>query len=254
MKGVRLTRIGEAFVRRAAVMSSELRRAREEVEQLKGHAVGQVAVALSTGSIISLLPEAFSAFRSRAPGARLRLMESFFQPVEADLLSGALDFYVGPFDPAAASPQFACETLFDNHGVVFARRGHPLAGARTLKELAGAAWVRPALSGRSGEVDFDRLFEEQGLPRPDVVLDARSALITLLTVANSDLLTLLPRQWRDLPLAEGLVQALEVEDELLKAPICMARRQDTPLTPLAELFAKLLRSAAANHVRRRDGD
>ena len=112
--------------------------------------------------------------------------------------------------------------------------------------------MRPALSGRSGEVDFDRLFEDQGLPRPNVVLDARSALITLLTVANSDLLTLLPRQWRDLPLAEGLVQALDLKDDLLKAPICMAHRRDTPLTPLAELFAKLLRSAAANRVRQPD--
>ena len=250
-KGVRLTRIGEAFVRRATIMQGELRRAREEVEQLKGHDVGQVAVALSTGSIISLLPNVFQAFRKRLPNARLRLSESFFKPIEADLLSGTLDVYVGPFDRAASAPQFVSEPLFDNSGVVFARLGHPLASARALRELQDAAWVRPALSGRSGEADFDLLFEQQGLARPNVVLDARSALITLLTVANSDLLTILPRQWRDFPMAASLIQALDLEDSLLKAPICLVRRQDAPLTPLADALCGMVRRAAASYVARR---
>ena len=98
------------------------------------------------------------------------------------------------------------------------------------------------------EADFDLLFEQQGLARPDVVLDARSALITLLAVANSDLLTILPRQWRDMPLAEGLIQVLELEDTLLKAPICIVRRQDTPLTPLADALCSMVRRAASSYM------
>ena len=248
---MRLTEIGDAFARRATIVQGELRRAREEVQQLRGEDVGQVAVALSTGSIISLLPNVFLAFRRRFPNARLRLSESFFKPIEADLLSGTLDFYVGPFDGGASAPQFISELLFDNSGVVFARLGHPLASACALRELKDVAWVRPALSGRSGEVDFDLLFERQGLPRPNVVLDARSALITLLTVANSDLLTILPRQWRHFPMAGSLIQALDLEDPLLKAPICIVRRQDAPLTPLADALRGMVHRAAAGYVERR---
>ena len=215
--------------------------------------MGQVAVALSTGSIISLLPNVFRTFRRQFPNARLSLSESFFKPIEANLLAGTLDVYVGPFDDAASAPQFISELLFDNSGVVFARLGHPLASARALRDLQDATWVRPALSGRSGEADFDLLCERQGLPRPNVVLDARSALITLLTVANSDLLTILPRQWWNFPMAAGLIQALDLEDPLLKAPICLVRRQDAPLTPLADALCCMIRRAAASYVASRPG-
>ena len=220
-KGVRLTKIGEAFVRRASVMYGELRRARDEVDQLKGRDVGQISAAFSTGSSISLLPSAFAAFHKRAPLAKVRLVESFFKPVEGDILSGEIDFYVGPFDASSATPQFSHERLFGNEGLVFARPGHPLSSARSLKELTDATWVRPALSGRGSEADFEEMFELQGLPRPNVVLDARSALITLLIVANSDLLTILPQQWRDFRITETLVHVLGIRDPLLRAPVCI---------------------------------
>lgn len=252
-RGVRLTRIGEAFVRRAAAMYAELGRARDEVEQLKGHDVGQICVAMSTGSGISLLPGVLGAFEKRAPHAVVRLIESFFAPVQDDLLVGVIDFYVGPFDASAATPQFASEKLFDNHGLVFARRGHPLSGARALRDLADAAWVRPALSGRGADADFEAMFESAGLPRPRVTLDARSALLTILAVANSDLLTILPRQWSDFAMTAGLVQALDVQDRLLRAPICIVRRQDMPLTPLAQKFCDLVRRAGDNYARRTNG-
>ena len=50
-KGVRLTAMGEVFVRRAATIDSELRRAREEINQLRGRATGQVAIAMSTAPL-----------------------------------------------------------------------------------------------------------------------------------------------------------------------------------------------------------
>ena len=247
-KGVRLTEVGQAFVRRAAAMHTELRRAREEIQQIKGRNVGQVSVALSTGSSISLMPSAFAAFRKRCPEARLTIKEAFFKPIEGDLLAGLIDFYVGPFDEQIVTRKFMVEKLFDNQGIVFARKEHPLSSARWLKDLAGASWVRPALSGQTRESDFDSLFEQQGLPLPDVVLDAGSALITLIAVANSDLLTILPRQWRGSPLVGELVQELDVQDRLLRSPICIVRRQDMPLTPLAELVSDLTRRAASTYV------
>ena len=252
-RGVRLTPIGEAFVRRASAMHAELARARDEVEQLKGNDVGRICVAMSTGSGISLLPGVLRAFARRAPDAVVQLTESFFAPIQEELLSGAIDFYVGPFDASSATPRFVSEKLFDNHGLVFARRGHPLAGARALSELANASWVRPALSGRHADADFELMFEAAGLPRPRVALDARSALMTFLAVANSDMLTVLPRQWSDFDIAAGLVQALDVQDRMLRAPICIVRRQDLPLTPLAQRFCDLVRRAAENYVLRASG-
>ena len=253
-KGVRLTEIGVAFLRRASAVQSELRRAREEIEQLKGRGTGEVSVALSTASSLSLMPAAVAAFRKHYPDAILKISESFFQPIEAELLSGNTDFYVGPLDMQSASPQFTVEKLFDNRRLVLVRKGHPLSAARSLHDLMKADWVRPALSERGTDGDFDLMFREHGLAMPNVVLHARSALITLLAVANSDLLTILPQQWLTFQPTANLFQALDLREPLMAAPICIVRRQDMPLTPLAERFSDLMRRAAENYVRRRGSE
>ncbi len=253
-RGVRLTEIGTAFVRRASAVQSELRRAREEVEQLKGRNTGEISVSLSTASSLSLMPSAVKAFRKRFPDAVLKISESFFQAIEPEILSGAVDFYVGPIDVAAVSQQFAVEKLFDNRRLVLARKDHPLAGARQLSDLTEAEWVRPLLSGSNTDVDFDLLFKEQGHAPPRVALQARSAMVTLLVVLSSDLLTILPEQWLDFPLLSNLVAPLPLEKPLPGVAICIVRRRDMPLTPLAEVFCDLMRRAALNYVHRRDAE
>ena len=128
-KGVRLTDMGRAFVRRAAAVQQEVRRAREEIEQLKGGVTGEVSVALSTATIMSIMPRAMREFRRHYPDAIVKVHESFFQPIEKELLNGRIDLYVGPLDSIRSAPQFAVEQLFDNHRLIVGRRGHPLAAA-----------------------------------------------------------------------------------------------------------------------------
>ena len=77
--------------------------------------------------------------------------------------------------------------------------------------------------------------------------------MTLLAVANSDLLTVLPMQWLDFaPSREGL-QTIGLVDSLYAAPICIVRRADVPLTPLAERLCDLTRKAGHNYHRRNLG-
>ena len=144
------------------------------------------------------------------------------------------------------------EKLFSNHRLVLARKDHPLAGARRIADLANAEWVRPLLSNGSTGSDFDLFFREQGRPQPKVALHARSALVTLVAVANSDLLSILPAQWLDFPLIANLVAPIRLDERLPEVPICIVRRRDLPLTPLAEAFCDLMRRAATNYVHRRD--
>lgn len=246
-KGVRLTEIGRAFVRRAESVQAEIRRAQEEIDQLKGRLTGEITIAVSTASAMSLLPKALLNFRKSYPDVVLKISESFFTPIERDLLNGRIDMYVGPFEQGGTGNSFIVEELFPNERRVVARRGHPLAGASSFAELADAYWLRPAVAERSTEGDFDRAFVEFGLPNPKIVLHSRSALITMLTVANSDLLTVLPQQWLDSPLTAPLVQAFNLP-AFRAAPICIIRRQDMPLTPLAEHFCDQMRRAGTQYA------
>lgn len=247
-KGVKLTATGELFLRRLRFFDAELRRAREEIAQLNGGNAGEVSVALSTASCLAIMPVATAAFRRRYPDGVLKVSESLFQPIEADLDNGTVDFWVGPLAQSTAPPQFQVEKLFDNHRRVLARTGHPLAGARSLADLGAARWVRPTLSLRNTEGDFDVEFEKRGLPKPTIVVHARSALVTVLTVANSDLLTILPQQWLETSMTEGMIEALELDEPMVSAPICIVRRHGLPLTPMAEHLCDQMRKAALNYA------
>lgn len=245
-KGIRLTDMGRAFVRRAEAVQQEIRRAREEIDQLKGGTTGEVTIALSTASIMSIMPRAMREFRRRYPDAVVKVHESFFQPIEKELLSGSIDLYIGPLE-AKGAPQFVVEQLFENHRLIVARRGHPLAAAKSLADLADARWVRPTLSSHIIEGDFEEMFVRAGLPNPNIVVNARSALITMLAIADSDLLTVVPRQWVDLPLLAGVIEPLALPP-LAAAPIAIVRRLDMPLTPIAEYLCDMMRRVGLQYA------
>ena len=248
-KGVRLTEIGKAFLARAHAVQAELVRAKDEVEQLKGRLSGKVNMALSTASSMALLPDALAEFRRRYPDAMLKISETFFAPIERELLDGRTDFYVGPFEAGSTANSFIVEILFQNQRRVVARRGHPLIHATSFADLAGTKWLRPATVDRSTEGDFEDSLAEFGLRDPQIVVQSRSALITMLTVANSDLLTVVPQQWLDLPVTAALVEALDLPP-FRAAPICIVRRPDMPLTPMAEYLCDMMRRAGSHYAHR----
>ena len=53
-KGMVATTLGQAFVKRATAILNDVRRAREEFEQLRGNAVGSVTIGLSIAAHLQL--------------------------------------------------------------------------------------------------------------------------------------------------------------------------------------------------------
>ena len=249
-RGVRLTEFGEVFVRRAIAVQAELQRARDELAQIKGRLTGEISISLSTASIIALMPAAFRRFRKSYPDALLKVSEGLFQSVEAELVDGKIDFWVGPLDPTYSSPQLAVERLFEHRRLVVCRKGHAMAAARSLADLAGAQWIRPTITTRLTEGDFDAMFDRLGLPQPSIVMHSKSAFVTLNAVSHSDLLTILPQQWLDLPAAEHMIAAIDVKEELLAAPMCIVRRHGLPLTPMAQSMFEMMVWAAGVYADR----
>ena len=248
-KGILVTEMGRAFVRRAKAVMAEISRAEQEIEQLKGRATGEVHVSMSTTAEVALMPSAIAAFRREYPDVMLTLSEHFFDMIETEVKSGQIDFYVGPVDPQSLSRDFSVELLFDNQRYIFGRKEHPLAGAKTLEELQDARWVKPTQSKYSVG-DFGSEFIERGLSPPHEAVHARSILGALLAVATSDLLTQLPRIWLRYPPVASYIVAFEAIGPLRAMPICIVRRKDMPLTPLAERLSDLMRRAAGHYTHR----
>ena len=242
-RGMMLTQIGTVFVRRASVVQSELRRARDEVDQLRGQTTGRVAVGLSTVSHLALLPGTLGAFRNRYPDVLLDVSEGLYPNMHAMLDDGLIDFYVGPLPETPLSKDYVIEKLFENERVVLARIGHPLAGSKSLRDLVDARWITTSITVQS-EAELGPLFARHGFPSPRVQMQAHSALTMIVAAAYSDLLTMMPQQWCRFPWTESLLQKINVKERLLAPAMHVVRRTRMPLTPAAEFLCDLLRRAA----------
>lgn len=249
-KGAVLTAMGEAFVRRAVAIQSEITRAREEIDQMQGMTTGHVSIALSTVPHFALLPKALTAFRTRYPETLLTITEGLLPTVEAGLLDGTLDFYVGPLTEHPIGKELLVEKLFDNRRLVFGRKGHPLLSAKSLADLVHARWITTTVTLDS-RAELGPLFESHALPKPHVDLRAQSALSMIVAAANSDLLMMLPEQWLDFPAIHELLEAFTLEEVLPAPAMCIVRRGRLPLTPAAEYLSDMLRRASEHHVRAR---
>ena len=246
-RGTVMTAAGQAFVARARAILNEVRRAGEEVAQLNGGVGGRVAVALSIATHIALLPTALGPFRARYPAVQLRIIEGFYPTVEDGLRDGAIDFYVGPAGSALA-PELIQETLFANTRIVLGRTGHPLAGAQTLAELAGAEWATTSITSPADE-ELGALFESHGLPPPRLALQSQSALTLIVALTTTNLLAMVPTQWQGFAALAGTLQAIPVREALPAPDIVLVRRAGLPLPPAAAALATLLqRSPQHRHL------
>jgi LysR family transcriptional regulator, regulator of abg operon len=244
-KGTKLTGLGERFIRRAHTIRAEMRRAREEMHQLQGSTQGSINVALSNVPHFALLPIALPLFRARYPDLQLKIRDTTFRNIEMELRDGVLDCYIGPLPESLVLDGLQSEKLFDNTRFILARRGHPLAGARSLRELLNAKWVTTSITDKA-ENELAPLFEKYGLPPPVVAVQAQSTLTVFVSVAYSDLLIMLPRQWTEFPFTRGALQKINVIEKLPAPSICILRRTDIPMTPAAEYFCDLMRRVSAN--------
>lgn len=248
-RGMSLTAMGVAFVRRANAVLSEVRRAREEVEQLHGGTRGEVVAGLSMVALIALLPKALSLFRARYPNVQLHLIEGWYPTLENALKDGSMDFYVGP-EPVQAPPSdLVQELLFENVRIVLARKGHPLNHARSLRQLIDAEWATTSVTFKAEE-EFSELFSRFDLPAPRLALRSQSALTLMTSLAASDLLAMVPIQWIQSPWVGDQLARIPIRETLRAPSIVTIRRAGLPLTPAAEYLLDLMRRNVPRSGRR----
>ena len=244
-RGVTLTPAGEVFVRRVNVILGDVRRAREEVQQISGSTQGTLVIGLSFAAHVALLPRSLRRFRKRYPKVFLRLIEGFFPALEIGLKEGAVDFYAGPRPEGAVPDGLIVETLFDHDMAIVCRAGHPLArmtkskAAISLAELGDCEWVTAGITHPADE-ELGAIFERNRLAPRRVVTQAQSALSLMMTLISSDMLAMVPLQFTEYPLAKGALTSIPVKERLPGPTIVLIRRGGLSLTPAAQYFVDLL--------------
>jgi len=249
VRGARPTDLGRAFLARARAVDADLRRAREELDQLRGSASGTLSIGTAPGPALSLLPSALAQVRKKWPEAALRVVDVAPSGVLPALREGALDFAVcasvGPLINAGA--EYAVENLYLNDSAIVARAGHPLRRARRLAALSAAEWIRSGIPGDASALP--EMFRKSGLPPPTYRVDCPSFLMTPEIVARTDLLAVVPWQIAMREVRAGNLVRVPVAEKFPPRQISLYRRADVPLTPIAGDCAEILRKDALRQRR-----
>lgn len=243
VQGVVLTEYGESLKTRAHQILEDMRRAREEIEQIKGEMRGKISISATSTIALTILPQALEQFRLAAPEAELTLLEVKFPLAAQHLRDGSIDFVVSHVLPDMLGDDLISLPLFSTDFVVMARAGHPLANARQLADLTEAHWSTTVPSGGFQHSVMGAMFEREGLPLPRRIIQCSSFAIALGLVSGTDTLVLFSRLLAQRIASYGL-QQIPLETPLPALEMSIIMRKNILLTPVAQHFMSCLQAAA----------
>lgn len=250
-KGARLAPAGELLAARAITALRELDRGREDVARYLGNAAGQVTLGMSPAVAILFLPGAAARFGVRWPGVKLCMRDVLYPHALRQLRSGELDFMLGPLPAAGVGEDLLRQPLFHSQEVIAARRGHPLARARRLGDLAEARWVLTGPAHGPGDPAHLR-FEALGLRSPRAELECESFSTLLGLMSGLDVVGIVPSAFLERHGRRAGLIALPIEDPLPVTTIYAVFRADAPLTLPAHDLLEAFLQEAREFSRRRD--
>ena len=235
-RGVSLTRYGRAFYARARAAHSELDKAQQELAQLAGGHTGKVAIGFGPLAAALVLPRAVQRFRHQYPTVELRLLEGFVHALMPLTRDETLDMMIGPrLTGRGADPSMRYRPIFSNDQIVVGRRGHPLARARSINELAEVCW----LSFEPRAV-IDRVLVALGLTGARELIQCESLNVMVALLADTDMLAVTSRRMLSLPQAGASLLEVRTAERMPPMTTGLFTRADTPLTPAATAMAKVL--------------
>jgi LysR family transcriptional regulator, regulator of abg operon len=244
-RGASLTAYGEALVQRALSIEEEVRRARDELQQMQGKLLGRVALACSPIPMMLFVPAAIGHFRRSFTDVEVRVTEAVYPDVMAEFKQARIDFAIGPIPDRGLGREYKTSKLLDTELVVAARRGHRKARAKLLADLLEEDWMVMGPPDGPGAI-VSQVFERHGLPAPATPLFLNSVWSALEVIGHTDLMGIIPRpvaQW-----ASRDISIVPVSETLPVIRIHAISPSKTILTPAARALLSAIRASAASHA------
>ena len=231
--GVTLTRLGQAFHVRVRAGYSELAKAQEELAR---GARTQVALGFGPFFAAQIVPQAVLRFREKFPDVQLRLVEGLRHATGPMVRDATLDMSLAPRPQHVLDdPAIRFKPIAHLDWIVVARRGHPLASARSAAALASDEWLCSLPRDAATEA-----LHTLGVPEPRQITDCQSFSAARTLLADSDMLALVPHPFLDLPQVAQAIQQIPIAERLPGMTVGLYTRADAPLTRPAAALARLL--------------
>lgn len=241
--GVTLTRQGHAFHVRVRAGYAELAKAQEELAR---GTQAQVALGFGPFFAAQIVPQAVMRFREKFPDVELRLVEGLGHATRPLLRDATLDMVLAPRAPLVRDdPAIRFKPIAHLDQIVVARRGHPLAHARSAAALAGGEWLSVLRRDATAQA-----LRALGVQEPKRITECESFSAMLALLAASDMLAVVQHPFLDLPQAAQQVQEIRTAERLPGLTVGLHTRADAPLTRPAAALARLLSDIGRTQLQR----
>lgn len=240
--GVVATREGAELARMFKLATHEIDQAREEIRDDQGTVAARIAIGSMPLARTYLVPRAIASLLARYPGSRVRIADGSYDPLLAQLRSGAIDVMVGALRQPPPVEDVVETALFSDPLAVVVRKGHPLTGTRkpSIEMLARQSWVLPA-PGTPTRQHFERIFTDKGLAAPEPAVEASSLIAVRGLLLENDMATLISRHQVRYEETAGLLESVKLDLGDTARPIGITTRANWVPTRLQGEFIAILR-------------
>jgi DNA-binding transcriptional LysR family regulator len=247
-KGLELTAEGSLLLARARDLRLSLRNVAREVTDVSQGRAGVLRIGVGPTVPTRLISRALGRLLHEAPRVSARVTVSDADEIVPALRKGQLDLNINVMH--VSPPEGLCYVrLYEDETVVCASRGHRLSSQSQvrLEELCNARWALSE-SVLPAQQRLRQVFEEHGLPRPQVALECRSLSVRLQAVVSSDLLAYTSRSVIEQAVAEGYaVVVLPVQELAWLRPTGAIHRNEPYLHAAARRFIDILKVCSSEH-------
>ncbi|MBG6291025.1 MULTISPECIES: LysR family transcriptional regulator [Pseudomonas] len=249
-RGITATEYGERLVRRARLVVEEVRRARDEIETLKGAMDGRVAIGVSPVTPSQQFASCLLRYRKRYPKVQLQISELRPAKLLEGLREGQLDLVLTSQPASRNVDGFHWQELYAQPTTLAVRKGHRLRSARSLHELLDEEWLVPdsldvSLAGQ--------MFEQYQVRYPERVIECASVVLYAELAANTDAVSFWSRRVFDLPIVSSTLEALDIAETVPGTDISLVCRPPELMTREAQtLVDELVYAFKGPHLRKAD--
>ena len=251
-RGMIPTDVGARWVTRFERCLAELRHIEADVAATRGELKGVVTLGALPLIRTSVLPQAIDTLLARHPQLRVVSLESPYEELVGQLLSGRVDFILGALRPTSGT-QLATEPLFVDRMALLAGARHPLAGRRrvTVQDLAGYPWVL-SRAGTPLREALEAYFAGEGCAVPTPAVETGDLALVRGLLVHSQMVAPLSEHQMRYEVDTGSLVVLPLPMKGLQRQVGITTRAGAHLPPGAKALLDEVRRLSA-HTRRIDG-
>ena len=239
-KGMTVTPLGEAYLRHARVILSELDSLSKDVQRLKNGQAGEVRIGSVTGPAVATLLPAIQSMRQKTPHIDLTIEVGPSTELIRGLNEGRFDFIFARIPATQDSRDYLVHPARSEIVKLLIRDTHPVAGRKavSLCDLTEYDWIIQE-RGSPIRLAVEDAFHSAAVPTPAHVINSSSLLVVLSLVERTDIIAPLSNEVASLLSGETLGARLKMVDlaqDITVSPYFIIRNRFKELPQAAQQF------------------